>query len=810
MTGDVYASSYGVTIPSGTSVPGCEETNGCWLPAKISVSVGDSVIWSNADIAAHTVTSGTSAGGPDGIFDSSLFLAGSTFEVRFDSPGEYPYFCVVHPWMQGEVVVKGTTVTPTPTPTIKVATDRTNYQTGDMIRISGRVSEVLLGVPVSIIVKSSNGNIIARDLAHVDNQRHFEALQSTDTSPWGATGIYTIIAQYGPQARTAQTSIFFTVITPIPTPPTPSTPTTPEPSAVSTTFVTVARGSSVPGCETTYSCYSPYAIKVDRGTTVTWTNVDAAVHTVTSGDPTNGPDGIFDSSMIVGGDTFQARFYSPGEYPYFCMIHPWQTGTVHVTGSVVQPATPARSSTLSPTSQKTGSKYVEGFWVDFQIRGGNVLNITPDVDANSLIIEILSSGNGELTITLPRGLIDAKIGNADESFFVLVDGGETRYDESSNSRERTLKISFYDVTDEIEIIGTDLGDITSQPRLTPKPTPSTPTTPEPSAVSTNFVTVARGSSVPGCEETYSCYSPYAIKVDRGTTVTWTNVDAADHTVTSGSAVDGPDGNFDSSMLSPSREFTHTFSSSGTFDYFCMVHPWQTGTVYVTGSVVQPTTPTPAPSPRLSLSVFSDSVSYFLGSVVEIDVNLSGGGSGNNVAISVTDSNRDSVVSRAVTTDSRGSGDISFKLSDTAITGTYNVVATTSVGGQTYKDSTTFSVKSSGGGVSIITLQPTDQQGNPVSSFSKGKLGFVKLIVSAESNTGSLITVNLFDSELTSLGIGSFKTTLSPGQSEMVLSFFIPNDSVSGSADIYANAFSDWPSLGGTPLTGESSARVSIR
>ena len=117
MTDDVYASSFKVSVPSGTSVPGCEQTNACWLPAKISVGVGDSVIWSNDDTAAHTVTSGTSIGGGNGIFDSSLFLAGTTFEVRFDSPGEYPYFCMVHPWMQGEVVVKGTTVTPTPTPT---------------------------------------------------------------------------------------------------------------------------------------------------------------------------------------------------------------------------------------------------------------------------------------------------------------------------------------------------------------------------------------------------------------------------------------------------------------------------------------------------------------------------------------------------------------------------------------------------------------------------------------------------------------------------------------------------------------------
>jgi len=73
----------------------------------------------------------------------------------------------------------------------------------------------------------------------------------------------------------------------------------------------------------------------------------------------------------------------------------------------------------------------------------------------------------------------------------------------------------------------------------------------------------------------------------------------------------------------------------------------------------------------------------------------------------------------------------------------------------------------------------------------------------------LITVNLFDSQLTTIGIASFRTTLSTGQSEMILSFLIPEDAAVGTADIYANAFSDWPSNGGIPLTGEFSAQVRI-
>ena len=97
-----------VSAPAGTSVPGCEETNECYIPYEVTIDVGGEVTWSNDDTAAHTVTSGTPADGPDGLFDSSLFMAGSTFSVKFDGyePGSYDYFCMVHPWMTGIVVVQ--------------------------------------------------------------------------------------------------------------------------------------------------------------------------------------------------------------------------------------------------------------------------------------------------------------------------------------------------------------------------------------------------------------------------------------------------------------------------------------------------------------------------------------------------------------------------------------------------------------------------------------------------------------------------------------------------------------------------------
>ncbi len=77
--------------------------------------------------------------------------------------------------------------------------------------------------------------------------------------------------------------------------------------------------------------YSPRELAVAVGTTVTWTNDDSVVHTVTSGEVAGNvgePDGIFDSGNMAKGDTFSYTFDTAGEFPYHCTPHPWMTGTV--------------------------------------------------------------------------------------------------------------------------------------------------------------------------------------------------------------------------------------------------------------------------------------------------------------------------------------------------------------------------------------------------------------------------------------------------------------------------------------------------
>jgi plastocyanin len=70
--------------------------------------------------------------------------------------------------------------------------------------------------------------------------------------------------------------------------------------------------------------FSPSVIKIPSGTTVTWSNEDQIIHTVTD------LGGSFDSGLIQAGETWEYTFDSKDNYYYFCSIHPWMRGAVIV------------------------------------------------------------------------------------------------------------------------------------------------------------------------------------------------------------------------------------------------------------------------------------------------------------------------------------------------------------------------------------------------------------------------------------------------------------------------------------------------
>ena len=80
--------------------------------------------------------------------------------------------------------------------------------------------------------------------------------------------------------------------------------------------------------------YLPTTITVKGGSTVTWTNIDNNMHTVTSGEPNTVHAGeLFDSgltALIMPSKSFSHKFMHPGEFSYFCRVHPTMVGEVHV------------------------------------------------------------------------------------------------------------------------------------------------------------------------------------------------------------------------------------------------------------------------------------------------------------------------------------------------------------------------------------------------------------------------------------------------------------------------------------------------
>ena len=138
---------------AGTSVPGCEETDRCFSQSTVTIDAGGEVTWSNDDTVVHTITSGILTDiGPNGVFDSGLLGPGATFSHWFGEAGEYPYFCMLHPWMSGTVVVQGTTEEHGPElPEARLTLDAQVAQVseGDSMVVSG------------MLVGSDNGAAIA-------------------------------------------------------------------------------------------------------------------------------------------------------------------------------------------------------------------------------------------------------------------------------------------------------------------------------------------------------------------------------------------------------------------------------------------------------------------------------------------------------------------------------------------------------------------------------------------------------------------------------------------------------------------------
>ena len=622
-----------ISVAPGSSVPGCETTNECYLPFSKSVQPGTDVTWRNDDTAAHTVTSGTPGGGPDGVFDSGLFLAGETFSQTFSTLGTFDYFCLVHPWMTGQIVVEDSPLT-------KISMILKSPLDGALLE---SVSEVVVDVhfdtasTAAILAQIQDGNGVTVFLGWVDplvpgtNDEATAVISlssplSTDGNydmtifAWDSVSNPTALAPPIPISFTIDTTPLLSMGDPETVDPfgTPlaviftgeqihiqtqvtnnqgisqpfayfveildefgvqqtfawitgslGTGQTFSPSLAWTTGppgnyraivsfwddsgqttllagpkpldfevrplneVRIEPGSAVLGCETTNTCLTPNPITITQGETITWRNDDTAAHTVTSGTPGGGPDGTFDSGLLSSGATFQHTFNTAGTFDYYDVVHPWVTGQVIVNSLPALGLTDVR---IEPGTSVPGCETTNTC-------------LTP----NPIIITLGNTITWHNDDTAAHTVTSGTPGG----------GPDGEFDSSLFMPGTTFQHTF-------NTAGTfDYFDLV-HPWITGQVI----------VLDNNEVSIPPGTSVPGCEVDETCYIPSQITISRGETVTWRNDDTAAHTVTSGTPGGGPDGEFDSSLFMPGTTFQNTFNDVGTFDYFCMVHPWQTGQVTV--------------------------------------------------------------------------------------------------------------------------------------------------------------------------------------------------------------------------------------
>ena len=117
-------------------------------------------------------------------------------------------------------------------------------------------------------------------------------------------------------------------------------------------------------------------------------------------------------------------------------------------------------------------------------------------------------------------------------------------------------------------------------------------------------------------------------------------------------------------------------------------------------------------------------------------------------------------------------------------------------------------------IDILNVWPSDDSGNPLSSFQRGQIAYFKVRIrntAGEPQLVRLVTLNVFDANMIPLGVAKFGgIVISQMYQNVTLDFGeIPDDTSLGTATVYANHFTAWPSLGGSATGRERNASFQI-
>ena len=206
----------------------------------------------------------------------------------------------------------------------------------------------------------------------------------------------------------------------------------------------------------------------------------------------------------------------------------------------------------------------------------------------------------------------------------------------------------------------------------------------------------------------------------------------------------------------------------------------------------------------------DSTQRILGDKLEITSTLTGGASGQSILIDVTNPLGNSVLLQSLNTNEVGSVTLSVNIQDDWISGVYTITASDTSPLLDYSTSKSLQIVAPLPEIIISPTLSTTESGQTITSYDAGDIGYFSTSLLSESTSNVLVTVNVVDSEDTTLGVAFFKSIIGKGDSKIVLGFKIPEDAADGEAKIYVNTYTNWIDQGGIPISSELISTVNIK
>lgn len=330
-------------------------------PARLEVSTGTTVIWTNKELTEYSVVRGThKIVATDNSFSSPEIAPGQSWSKTFLSASEIAYRCEIHPQvMTGTLVVTGPTIVP---PKTEQKVDIVEPKSTDTQSWAFDPKDITVDVGTTVTWRNlgaANHTVTADDGSfngEVAPGAKFAFTFKASTSlryhcephPW-MTG--TIVVREPGKAAP---------------PPPPPVANTGSGSHRGTTprVVQPVRSGNQP---TTFNvevvepdvakpmewAFAPDSLGIRAGDSVVWTNTGAQQHTVTA------DDASFDSGFLAAGKTFTKTFDAVGTYRYKCNPHPWMKGVIQVVAAdtVGEVAPPPPTSTEGPSTDVLGEQF---------------------------------------------------------------------------------------------------------------------------------------------------------------------------------------------------------------------------------------------------------------------------------------------------------------------------------------------------------------------------------------------------------------------------------------------------------------------